>query len=234
VISFVVPAYNEEKYLGATLASIHEAGRALGEAYEVVVANDSSADRTVAVAKEGGARVIDVVKRQIAGARNAGARAAAGEILVFVDADTHVSAALVKEAVAALRSGAVGGGARVAFHQPVPWWVHAFMAVFTPLYFGLGRWAAGCFVFCTRAAFDAAGGFDEGTYAGEEIHFSRALKHVGRFVILRERVATSPRKVENRGFWEMMRINLDVMRKAGFEGRIKRREDAGFWYEDRR
>ncbi|HST01903.1 MAG TPA: hypothetical protein VLJ84_09590, partial [Usitatibacter sp.] len=127
-----------------------------------------------------------------------------------------------------------GGGARVTFHQQVPWWVHAFMGVFTPVYFGLGRWAAGCFVFCTRAAFDAAGGFDEGTYAGEEIHFSQALKRVGRFVILREWVATSPRKVENRGFWEMMRINYAVFRSAGFDLRIKRREDAGFWYEDRR
>ena len=234
MISFVVPAYNEEKYLGPTLASIHETGGALGEPYEVVVVNDSSTDRTAAIASESGARVIDVEKRQIAGARNAGARAAAGEMLIFVDADTHVSAPLVKEAVTALRSGAVGGGARVTFHQPVPWWVHAFMALFTPVYFGLGRWAAGCFVFCTRAAFDAAGGFDEGTFAGEEIHFSRALKHVGRFVILRERVATSPRKVDNRGFWEMMRINVAIFRKAGLDVRIKRREDAAFWYEDRR
>jgi GT2 family glycosyltransferase len=175
-----------------------------------------------------------VQKRQIAGTRNAGARAATGEMLVFVDADTHVGAALVKEALAAMRSGAVGGGARVSFHQAVPTWVRVFMKLFTPLYFGLGRWAAGCFVFCTRAAFEASGGFDESTYAGEEIHFSRALKRLGRFVIVREWVATSPRKVENRTFWEMMRINFHVMRKAGFEGRIKRREDAGFWYEDRR
>jgi glycosyltransferase involved in cell wall biosynthesis len=199
-----------------------------------VVANDSSTDATAAIAAQGGARVVDVGKRQIAGTRNAGARAATGGEILFVDADTHVSAALVGQALEALRAGAVGGGARVTFHQAVPPWVRAFMAVFTPLYFGLGRWAAGCFVFCTRAAFEAAGGFDEGTYAGEEIHFSRALKRQGRFVILREWVATSPRKVENRTFWEMMRINLDVMRKAGLAARITRREDAGFWYEDRR
>lgn len=234
MISFVVPAYNEERYLATTLESIHAAAGEAGEPYEIVVANDSSTDGTAAIGAAGGARVIDVDKRQIAGARNAGARASTGDMLVFVDADTHVSAALVRQAVSALRAGAVGGGARVTFHQAVPWWVRAFMAFFTPLYFGLGRWAAGCFVFCTRAAFEAAGGFDEGTYAGEEIHFSRALKRLGCFVILREWVATSPRKVENRGFWEMMRINFDVLRKAGFEGRIRRREDAGFWYEDRR
>src|SRR6185312_5816323 len=232
LISFVVPAHNEEKELAAALASIHAAAREAGEPYEVVVANDSSTDATAAIAAQGGARVIDVQKRQIAGARNAGARAASGETLVFVDADTHVGAALVKEALAALRSGAVGGGARVRFHRAVPAWVRVFMWGFTPLYFGMGRWAAGCFVFCTRAAFEAVGGFDEGTYAGEEVHFSRALKRLGRFVIVREWVATSPRKVDNRTFWDMMRINFQVMRSVGFDLRIKRREDAGFWYED--
>jgi len=234
VISFVVPAYNEEKYLGATLASIRDAGHALGEPYEVVVANDSSSDRTAAIAAESGARVIDVEKRQIAGVRNAGAIAASGDTLIFVDADTHVNAGIVKEAVAAIRSGAAGGGARVTFHGTVPRWLPVFMALFIPLYFRVGRWAAGCFVFCSRAAFEATGGFDETTFAAEEIHFSRALKKVGRFVILRGWVSTSARKVDNRSLWDMMRINYDLLRKAGFEGRIRRREDAGFWYEDRR
>lgn len=231
MLSFVVPAYNESKYLAAALDSIHAAARAVGEPYEIVVADDASTDDTPRIARDHGARVVDAGMRQIAGTRNAGARASTGAMLFFVDADTHVHAALIAEALAAMRAGAVGGGARVTFHGAVPRWVPPFMAVFTPLYFGIGRWAAGCFVFCTRPAFDATGGFDESTYAGEEIHFSRALKALGRFVILRRRVATSPRKVEGRGFWQMMRINLHVLRKAGFEGRIRRREDAGFWYD---
>jgi glycosyltransferase involved in cell wall biosynthesis len=234
LISFVVPAYNESKYIAASLDSIHAAARALGEPYEVVVANDSSIDATPQIARDHGARVIDVEKRQIAGTRNAGARASTGEHLIFVDGDTLVHAELVAEALAALRAGAVGGGARVSFHGDTPRWLRAFMRIFTPVYFGLGRWAAGCFVFCTRAAFDAAGGFDESTYAGEEIHFSRTLKTLGRFVIVREWVRTSPRKAEGRTFWEMMRIQGRVLRKAGFAARIKRREDAGFWYDDKR
>jgi len=234
VISFVVPAYNEEKYLGTALESIHAAAKDVGEPYEIVVVNDGSTDSTPQLASRGGARVITVQKRQIAATRNAGVHATTGDALFFVDADTRVSGVLVKEALAALGSGAVGGGARVAFYGEVPGWVHGFMAFFTPLYFGIGRWAAGCFVFCTRAAYDATGGFDETTYAGEEIGFSRALKALGRFVILREYVSTSPRKVEGRGFWEMMRLTAAVARKAGFDARIRRREDAAFWYEDRR
>lgn len=231
VLSFVVPAYNESRYIAATLESIHAAARAVGEPYEIVVANDASTDDTARIAQEHGARVVDAGLRQIAATRNAGARASRGEMLFFVDADTHVHEALVAEGVEALRRGAVGGGARVSFYAPVPRWVTVFMALFTPLYFGLGRWAAGCFVFCTRSAFEASGGFDESTYAGEEIHFSRALKALGRFTIVRARVATSPRKAEGRGFWQMMRIMFGVVRKGGLEGRIKRREDAGFWYD---
>ena len=234
MISFVVPAYNEAKYIAPTLESIHAAAKEAGEPYEIVVANDASTDATAELAERGGARVVAVHNRQIAATRNSGARASAGEVLFFVDADTRVSPALVKEALSALRSGAAGGGARVAFYGEVPPWVPAFMAVFTPLYFRLGRWAAGCFIFCTRAAYEATGGFDETTYAGEEIAFSRALKAAGRFVIVREPVATSARKVEGRTFWEMARLTAGVARSAGFAGRISRREDAGFWYEDRR
>src|SRR4051812_25920313 len=89
MLSFVVPAYNEEKYLGPTLASIHEAARAVGESYEIIVANDNSSDATAQLAEAGGARVINVHKRQIAGTRNAGARAASGEWLVVVGARTR-------------------------------------------------------------------------------------------------------------------------------------------------
>src|SRR5258708_6345624 len=99
MISFVVPAYNEEKYLAATLASIHEAARCVGEPYEIVVANDASTDATAATAQAGGARVVNVEKRQIAATRNAGARASTGEILIFVDADTRIDVAVVRAAL---------------------------------------------------------------------------------------------------------------------------------------
>jgi GT2 family glycosyltransferase len=56
--------------------------------------------------------------------------------------------------------------------------------------------AAGCFVFCTRAAFDAVGGFDERYFCAEEWVFSNALKRHGRFVVLREAVLTSERKTD--------------------------------------
>ena len=92
MISFVVPAYNEERLIGATLDAIHAAAREIAEPYEVVVANDASTDNTAGVARTHGARVVDCHHRQIARVRNTGARATTGEILIFVDADTIISA----------------------------------------------------------------------------------------------------------------------------------------------
>jgi glycosyltransferase involved in cell wall biosynthesis len=231
VISFVVPAYNEEKYLAATLEAIHSAARAMGEPYEIVVANDASTDATVRIAEEGGARVVSVEKRQIAATRNAGAHASTGEILVFVDADPRIDAAVVRAALAALRSGAVGGGAGVRLDH-APRWARAFMIVFSQVY---SRWlglAAGCFVYCTRKAFDGVGGFDEAYFGAEEVVITRALKRVGRFVVLREAVTTSGRKLEGRTAWDIFKITAGVALR-GHRG-VRRREGMDFWYEDRR
>ena len=91
-ISFIIPAYDEERLLGRTLQAIDRAAQGLGEPIEVIVVDDGSTDRTAAIARENGARVVSVRCRQIAATRNAGAREANADLLVFVDADTLVTA----------------------------------------------------------------------------------------------------------------------------------------------
>jgi glycosyltransferase involved in cell wall biosynthesis len=230
VISFVVPAYNEEKYLAATLRSLHESARATGEAYEIVVADDASTDATAEIADELGARVVTVEKRQIAATRNAGARASSGDMLVFVDADTTVDAPVVAAAVAAMRAGAIGGGAEVRFGD-APRWAHIGVKILIP-FFRIVKWAAGCFVFCTREGFEKTGGFDETYFAGEEIIFSRALKRHGRFVALREAVTTSARKTESFTFWQTLWLVTKILVRS--PGGVRKRSHAGFWYDAKR
>src|SRR5262245_6656013 len=120
MISFVIPAHNEEELLGRTLAAISEACQELAEPHEVIVASDASTDRTEEIAAEHGTRVVKLDRRQIAAARNAGAKEAIGDLLIFVDADTQVTAAAVHAAVRALRRGAVGGGSAVRFDGNIP------------------------------------------------------------------------------------------------------------------
>src|SRR5689334_21796932 len=96
--------------------------RAVGGEYEIVVADDASTDMTAALAIQGNARVIHVEHRQISKTRNAGARAARGDRLIFVDADTLVNADVIRAAIWSLDHGAVGGGATPVFDAQAPGW----------------------------------------------------------------------------------------------------------------
>ena len=230
-ISFVVPAYNEERLLGPTLDAIHTSARETRVPYEIVVANDASSDATPDIARTHGARVVDCEYRQIARVRNAGARASTGDILIFVDADTIISPAVVRASLAALDGGATGGGATVHIDGSQPWWAPILLfAVVESM--RVMRWAAGCYVFCTRAAFEAAGGFDEQLFVAEEIALSRALQRVGRFVILRERVLTSGRKMRTHSFWELVRLLAGFVRYG--PSLLRSRERLSLWYGERR
>ena len=86
--SFVIPSYNEEKYLPQTIEAITTAIGKTGliSNWEVIVVDNNSTDNTAAVAKEKGAVVVHEKVRQIAKARNAGGRYASGDFLFFVDA----------------------------------------------------------------------------------------------------------------------------------------------------
>lgn len=228
MISFVIPAHNEERYIGPTLRAVFASANSTGESFEVVVADDASADHTAAIAREHGAKVVRIEKRQIAAARNAGAGAAKGDILFFVDADTQPTPAAVSAALRALRNGAVGGGSCVRFDGRVPAYAVVMACVFR-LAFPVVGLAPGCFLFCTRSAYRAAGGFDEALYASEEVGFGRRLKRLGRFVILRQCVVTSARKLRSHTALEMLRIGLRLA--AGGSAALRRREGLEFWYD---
>jgi pyrimidine operon attenuation protein/uracil phosphoribosyltransferase len=227
MISFVVPAYNEERLIGRTLASIHAAVRPLTDAYELIVVDDGSTDETGAIAAAHRARVIRVQFRQIARTRNAGARAATGETLIFVDADTLVSTQTIGASLDALRNGAAGGGANVDFDGELAPWARLTLPVVRAV-MRTGRLAAGCYMFCTRRAFDRVGGFDETLYASEEIAFSRALKRHGRVVILNEPVLTSGRKLRADSGAEVVRLCGRMMRYG--LAVVRSREHLSVWY----
>ncbi|MGH8101161.1 MAG: glycosyltransferase, partial [Chthoniobacterales bacterium] len=192
MISFVVPAYNEEHELPGTLAAIRDAAK--DRSFEIIVVDDGSTDATVAVAERAGARVISISRRHIAAARNAGGRAATGNVLFFVDADTRINQAHIDGATAALQGGFAGGSARVTVEGFVPLWGRIFVRTFCALYFGL-NFGAGAFLFTTRRNFEVIGGFDEQYFIGEEVYFSLALRGLGRFKVLREPALTSGRKL---------------------------------------
>jgi hypothetical protein len=225
MISFIIPAHNEAVLIGRTLAALHQSAQAQGERYEVIVVNDASTDYTAECAREHGARVVDVNHRQIAATRNAGARSAAGDMFFFIDADTMATARAVRAAVRALRGGAVGGGCAVRFDGPVPLYAAIMERAVQPILLPLLRMAPGCFFYCTRQAFFNAGGFDEALFWGEEVALARRLKRQGRFVMLREFVITSGRKLRTHTALELLRVGIRLA--------LGQRAALDYWYGPR-
>jgi cellulose synthase/poly-beta-1,6-N-acetylglucosamine synthase-like glycosyltransferase len=178
-----------------------------------------------------GARLVSVAHRQIAATRNSGARAANGDLLIFVDADTIVNEAVVRSAVEVLRAGAVGGGAGVEFDESVPLYARLLLSVLV-WSFRTTRLAAGCYLFCTRSAFVAVGGFDEAYYGAEELVMSRALKRYGKFVVLRQAVTTSGRKLRTHSAREILML-IGRVALRGPEA-VKQRKGMELWYAERR
>ena len=226
-LSFVVPAHNEQALLGRALDSIRSAANAANRRFEVIVVDDASTDRTAEIAREYGCRLVQVELRQIGAVRNAGAVQAAGETLVFLDADTILPAPTLAAALRTLERGAVGGGGSLAFDGPTALWAE----VIAPIGNVLCRWtrlAPGCFLFARRSVFAEIGGFDPRYFAAEEWVLSRALARRGEFVVLREKSITSGRKGTSRELWRM----IVLLSRLLVRGRkvLQQRDGLDIWY----
>ena len=231
MISFIVPAYNEEHELSYTLAAIRETVSGATQPYEIIVVDDASTDATPKIASDAGAKVIAIDRRQIAASRNAGARAAQGEHLFFIDADTRINRAHVSGGIAALEGGYAGGSARVAMDGFIPIWGRMLLRGFSSVYFGLNL-GAGAFLFTTRRNFDVVGGFDEQYFAGEEVYFSLELKKLGGFKVLREAVVTSGRKLRMYPAKHFLRKFFGVILRG--PGGVRSRAKLSLWYDGKR
>ena len=86
--SVIIPAFNEEAFLPQTLNYLQESMSRIDEQGEVIVVDNNSSDRTADIAREYGTQLVFEAVNQISRARNAGAKIAQGEYLIFLDADT--------------------------------------------------------------------------------------------------------------------------------------------------
>lgn len=178
-ISIVVPAYNEEAYLPATLDSITSAMETLraipGVNVENLVVDNNSADSTATVARNLGARVVREPEQGISRARNTGARHAKGDVLIFVDADVIVPPTLLEAIHAAMSDpGCVGGGVDVEY-RPRRILIRIYIRGWRILSRTLGMVQAAT-QFCRKVAFEEIGGYDETAWIGEDVDFYWAMR----------------------------------------------------------
>lgn len=123
-ISIIIPAHNEENYLPATFEKIRGAAENLDCDAEIIIADNDSTDKTKRIAENFGAQVIFEKDRNIGRARNAGAKAASGDILIFIDADTLVPESLFRTiGDAMLDEKCFGGAVAVDYEQSARKWL---------------------------------------------------------------------------------------------------------------
>jgi glycosyltransferase involved in cell wall biosynthesis len=216
-ISVIIPAHNEQALIAGTVnAVLRSAGVLLSNGHgtvhlaksgiECIVVNDGSVDRTREVLKpyieQHGVICLDGKFGNAPRTRNAGARAAQGRILVFVDADTLIPPELLERIwrvhTAALCAGIVRYASRESGWKAACWWT--FWNYVRRLPLGRAKAMPGC-MFCTREAFDAYGPFDEAVEIAEEWPILSRAYRQRRFVYDWHMVArSSSRRMELRRF----------------------------------
>lgn len=182
-LSVVIPAFNEERYIAETLRHLRAAERLLGthtdSALQILVVDNDSSDRTAAMARDLGATVLSEQDRNIARVRNAGARAADHDVLVFLDADTLVPPGLLVRITQVMGGPACVGGAVDTIHRPERLAMRAYLGAWRAVGILAGI-AMGACQFCRRDIFAALGGYDETVYMGEDVDFFWRLRAFAR------------------------------------------------------
>ena len=238
LFSVIVPAHNEEQYIGKCLRAIRTAEEQTesGSVQIIVVANRCT-DKTAEIAAQYGAEVIENQDKCIASIRNAGAKAAAGEILVTVDADTCIAPETFTEIRTLLESGRyIGGGA-------VPTFDRASLGIAVSTFYVLLQMLpeiircrgmlSGAVFWCRKSDFDAVGGFDPSLVSLEDLDFAKRLRQYGKergkkYGTLKSKIYTSARKFDQFGDWYL--IKNRKLTKRIFTG--KDREAADQYYYD--
>lgn len=231
-VSILICTFNRAPFLGETL-------RALSEApcpncrVEIVVVDNNSTDATAALAEREGAKVVFEKENRISKARNAGGRAATGDWILFIDADSMLSRALFERIRERMENRRVAGGGALIEFDRAPLWGWAMSAVhwITAPLTGIG---GGPCLFLRADGFRAIGGFREELYGSEELYFSRdaaawAKRNGMRFVIVRRpHIVTSGRRFRMNGPREIFMALVGVIRNP------RSRKECSLWYDGRR
>ena len=191
-LSIIIPVLNEERTIAGTVSDL-----ARVEACEIIVVDGGSTDRTAEVVRDGPARLVAAARGRAA-QMNQGARHAAGDVLLFLHADTRLPATAGSDVEGSMADhGCVGGRFDIRLDSPRP--LLRVVGHMISLRSRLTRVATGDqAIFVRRTVFEGLGGFPEIPIM-EDVAFCRALKRQGRIACLHSRVVSSARRWEQNG-----------------------------------
>ena len=196
MISVIVPAHNEEAYLGATLDALNQ--QDYGN-FEILVVANGCTDRTADVAREKCSRLVTLEAKGLGVSRNLGGHLAAGDLLVFLDADTilepHALRTIAEQFTRRNAGGTLKGqpdSNRFAYR--VIYGLKNFMHRFVV------RNGSSGVIICWKDQFDQVGGFNEHLELRENSELIRRLKRFGGYRYIGDTAATtSMRRYDRRG-----------------------------------
>lgn len=208
LVSVVIPAWNEEKYLPHILESLQ---KQTYTHFEIIIVDNNSTDNTSETAKKFGARVLTAKQQSVAAARQAGAEVAKGDIIAGTDSDAVVPPYWLEQIVDVFQKNpdvVVTGGPAELNSGP-------FSARFFTKYFlypfavldaiASGGWGFAGFNMAYRStAFKKTSGYNATIGVGEDHDMSMKLLKVGKAKFLRTlTVQVSGRRFEKGFFREM-------------------------------
>jgi glycosyltransferase involved in cell wall biosynthesis len=208
-ISVIIPARNEESFIGGCLESIEAAAGDFAGEVEVIVSLNRCTDKTEEIARRYGAIIVNEDSKNLSRIRNRGACAATGDVIVTIDADSHMTPNMLKEIDRRLAAGdCIGGGVAIL---PERLSLGILISALLLVPYGIVHRISGGLFWCFRSDFQAIGGFNDSLITLEDVDFAKRLKAYGeqrgkRFkTIMRAHIVTSCRKFDQFGDWYFIR-----------------------------
>ncbi|BBI31315.1 glycosyltransferase [Cohnella abietis] len=238
-LTVIIPAHNEEKYIQRCLDSIQKAAASFQGTVEVIVVLNRCTDKTQQIAESYHCVTITEDSKNLSIIRNTGVRAARGEIIVTIDADSWMGDNMLLEIDRLLKTGTyIGGGAgNMKFERVSLGIIASALVILLPLMLKYGNIAVGMF-WCYKKDFEAIHGFDESMLMTEDADFAKRLKQWGKKqgkmfgAIKKAALFTSTRKFDTLGDWAIFR-NPKIIVGYWTGGKNRKAADLAY-YEDQK
>jgi len=191
MISVIIPALNEEKYIGKLLKSILEQEQ---DDIEIIVADAGSQDATKKIARQYGCRIVKGGLPSIG--RNAGAQVAKGDLLIFADADIIFPKDFLRKGLSEFAQRKLGVASVMLNLEGRSYQMQMDIFYNIPIFLLEKILPHGAMtIIVARKVFDKIGGFDESVRIAEDLYFVRqAAKHTRYGLLHSVRIITTPRR----------------------------------------
>jgi glycosyltransferase involved in cell wall biosynthesis len=226
MISVVIPAYNEEGFIGTILETL--AAQEIDEPVEVVVADARSKDRTRAVVESFRGRFANlaIVDGGLPGpGRNKGAKASSGDPIVFLDADMKLpDRNFLARNIGYFRLHRLGAATTKLVPQSDKWFDKIAVG-----FYNLLLWPAvfirplgSMCVVASREVFEKTGGYPEDVIMAEDHDFVLRCARFGKYRILPVAAHFNVRRFDKEGRWGLILMYLKATATRVFRGPIKK------------